>query len=81
MYHRTRIAALHAGLRYLGLDVDPEELDNRARELGVKLPVEAGMLSAPSVGNTCLAHTVPLERLGELRQAVAAIMAAPKKAA
>jgi hypothetical protein len=81
MYHRTRVAALHAGLRYLGIDIDPEELDNRARELGIKLPIESGMVSAPSIGNTAFAHRIPLERHGELRAAVAQVMAASKRAA
>jgi len=74
MYFETRTGALQSACRHLGIDVDPEVLDKKARELGVALPIESGFVSAPSLGGTKFAHRVPIERITEMRDAVRQIL-------
>jgi hypothetical protein len=81
MWHTTRIGALASACRLIGVNVDPELLDCRAREHGIELPVESGMTSAPSLGRSMIAHQVPLDRHPELRAAVERVLATSKKAA
>ncbi len=77
MYHRNRNDALLDGLRQIGRAVDPELVTRAARDAGVTLPIDGGLISAPSFNNGMTAHgfTIAPHRLPELAGIVDRLLA------
>lgn len=71
MWHKSKTAALLVGMRTIGRQIDPDELVRRAKDAGLRLPLVAENVSAPSLGSGAgLAWQVPATRLAELRDII-----------
>lgn len=82
MWFKTRNEALLYGLRRIGRAIDPERLEQAAREAGVKLPVTCSHVMAPSfsAGVSGVGWTMDADQIGELGVVVDRLMATRRAA-
>ena len=77
MFYRTKTEALLNGLRRIGRDVDPEQIEKRAKEAGIRLPVTCVHVTAASFnhGMGGMGWSIDSDALGELGPIVDRLMA------